>query len=488
MTPPADSRSLKLTAQPAVPSSSPAPGPGWLVGSDLALVLDRGGMVSDVQSAHDPGLVEEARAWIGQDWRGLVAPQHRDRMEQMLREAAERGVSTRRLLLHAGPGGTSLPLTCVVVRSNGLVVLATDQREVSALQARLTDAQQRLQRATRRADQLEARQQVLLDHGPEAALLVDATSRRVLEANAAAGTLLGVPVERVAGRPLATVLGVTVESDLRDFLAGVQVGGGTGASRFERRVAPQALRLDVRHLPEDSGGVFVVHATAEPGPDGRGPGSVPTAARVLSALPDPVVVTDGAGLVVVANSAFHRLVGLGQGHQIAGQGLQRWLGRPGADLGYILRELQDAGSVYLLETEIETEQGLRREVELGAGPLAVEDGRCWVFALREIGGRVPPRPREGTALALAVGQLTMLVGKITLKNLMRDTTVQMERHFIEAALAATSGNRTAAAAMLGVSRQSLYVKLRQYGLAAASPPPTPASTRRPRGSHRKSPR
>jgi DNA-binding NtrC family response regulator len=40
----------------------------------------------------------------------------------------------------------------------------------------------------------------------------------------------------------------------------------------------------------------------------------------------------------------------------------------------------------------------------------------------------------------------------------------VERHFVEAALELTGDNRTAAAELLGLSRQSLYTKLRRYNL------------------------
>jgi DNA-binding NtrC family response regulator len=40
----------------------------------------------------------------------------------------------------------------------------------------------------------------------------------------------------------------------------------------------------------------------------------------------------------------------------------------------------------------------------------------------------------------------------------------VERHFVEAALELTGDNRTAAAEVLGLSRQSLYLKLRRHRL------------------------
>jgi DNA-binding NtrC family response regulator len=45
-----------------------------------------------------------------------------------------------------------------------------------------------------------------------------------------------------------------------------------------------------------------------------------------------------------------------------------------------------------------------------------------------------------------------------------ETTDVVEKMCIETAVELTRNNRVAAAEMLGLSRQSLYVKLRKYGL------------------------
>ena len=63
-----------------------------------------------------------------------------------------------------------------------------------------------------------------------------------------------------------------------------------------------------------------------------------------------------------------------------------------------------------------------------------------------------------------VEQFTDLVGRVPLKNLVRETTDLIERLCIEAALELTRDNRASAADMLGLSRQGLYAKLRRYGL------------------------
>jgi len=61
-------------------------------------------------------------------------------------------------------------------------------------------------------------------------------------------------------------------------------------------------------------------------------------------------------------------------------------------------------------------------------------------------------------------ELSQLVGRRPLKDIVGDTVDTIERMCIEAALELTHNNRASAAEMLGLSRQSLYVKLRRFGV------------------------
>jgi DNA-binding NtrC family response regulator len=67
-------------------------------------------------------------------------------------------------------------------------------------------------------------------------------------------------------------------------------------------------------------------------------------------------------------------------------------------------------------------------------------------------------------LPVWVAQFTDRVGSAPLKDLVRESTDLIERLCIEAALKLTNGNRASAAELLGLSRQSLYVKLARYGI------------------------
>ena len=61
--------------------------------------------------------------------------------------------------------------------------------------------------------------------------------------------------------------------------------------------------------------------------------------------------------------------------------------------------------------------------------------------------------------------MSELVGKMPLKEIVGETTDVIEKMCIESALILTANNRASAAEMLGLSRQSLYVKLRRFKIS-----------------------
>ncbi|MGL4406058.1 MAG: helix-turn-helix domain-containing protein, partial [Notoacmeibacter sp.] len=64
----------------------------------------------------------------------------------------------------------------------------------------------------------------------------------------------------------------------------------------------------------------------------------------------------------------------------------------------------------------------------------------------------------------AATDFAAMVGRVPLKDLIRDAADVIEKMCIEAALKQTNNNRASASDLLGLSRQSLYMKLKRYGL------------------------
>ena len=90
--------------------------------------------------------------------------------------------------------------------------------------------------------------------------------------------------------------------------------------------------------------------------------------------------------------------------------------------------------------------------------------------MRHVGRRLQPgAARRAQVLPRSVEQLTQLVGRMPLKDhgAARSTDLIEKPAASRQPCSSPSGNRASAAEMLGLSRQSLYVKLRRYGIADA---------------------
>ena len=90
----------------------------------------------------------------------------------------------------------------------------------------------------------------------------------------------------------------------------------------------------------------------------------------------------------------------------------------------------------------------------------LKNGVAWPEAL----SRQNKDKRIDKKLVRSSQELSMLVGKVPLKDILAETTDLIEQLCIKAALDLTKDNRVSASEILGLSRQSLYIKLRKYGL------------------------
>ena len=131
----------------------------------------------------------------------------------------------------------------------------------------------------------------------------------------------------------------------------------------------------------------------------------------------------------------------------------------------VLASLRQSGSVKLFATLLRGAYGATAEVELSAIALSDGDRQDLGFAIRNVEKRLSAVTPSARELPRSVAQLTEMIGRVPLRDLVRETTDVIEKLSIEAALELTGGNRASAADMLGLSRQSLYVKLRRFGLA-----------------------
>ena len=421
--------------------------------------------------------LDDSDTWIGRPIAATVAPDSRGKVEHLLRDAANTAETRWRHVNHLASDGRSVPVLycCVHLDDDGrLMAFGRDLRAMSDLQQRLVNAQQSMERDYSRLRDVEMRYRLLFQMSSEAVLILDSTRHRIAEANPAARAVFGVEVGDLAGLSVAKLFESDSMPAVNAHLASVL--DGARGDEIRVRTAQGGHEVALRASLFQQGGDTMFLMRVAPPAQAAVPATLPDVKlkllRAVENAPDGFVVTDSEGEITTANAAFLEMAELSREEQARGQPLDQWIGESGVDFDVMMANLRSRGAVRFFSTVLRGERGLNTEVEISA--VAVRNGGqpTFGFAIRNIGARMvtqAPTAAAPARLHRSVEQLTELIGRVPLKELVREATEVIERLCIEAALDLTGDNRASAAEMLGLSRQSLYVKLRRYGMGDLSP-------------------
>lgn len=438
--------------------------------ADITLLLDKSGVVLNVVLGLEDLAVLGVADWVGKPWLDTVTEESKDKLRELLKS---RGGKSRkwRQVNHPVAGAQDIPMSYGVMSAGQpglLVAMGRDLRPTAALQQRLLEAQQAFENDYARLRQLDARYHLLFQTTGEAVVVVDALSGEISEVNPVALRLLELGERKTVGRPVQELVPAGMSRSLQAVIDAARTTGraepvdiafGKGSDRQEFRVSGSLFRQEesayvLLRLTSPSGGAG--QASGDPGGQRLG--------GLVERLPDCFVVTDPAGRLTAANRAFLDAAQLGTFEQARGQPLDRWVGQSPVDLRVLLNSLQQHGSVRLFASTVRGELGFETPVEISAVASLSGEEPCLAFVIRDVHRPATRDTTRTAALSRPVEQLTELIGRVSLKDLVRESTDMIERLCIEAALELTGDNRASAAEMLGLSRQSLYIKLRRHGL------------------------
>jgi transcriptional regulator PpsR len=443
--------------------------------ADIALILDYDGVIRDVSISSDE-LAEDLTGytrWIGKRWTDTLTEDSQPKADALLADALSQVEPHWRHLNQIATGG-DVPLLYVAIRASSsgpIVAFGRDLRGVSALQRQLINAQQSMERDYARIRHVEARYRLLFQMASDAVMIVDCASRKVLDSNPTALRLFAEAAEPGQTLPGTAIFMPESARSVELLLSGVQASGRTDDVhvRFSRGAKEAVVFASL--FRDDGGTAFIIRIVTENSDHTAAP--MPKVQskllKLMESAPDGFVVTGTDGRIITANVMFLELAQLPTEAQAHAQPLDRWLGRSSVELEILTANLRHHGSIRLFATAIRGELGATAAVEVSAVTVMNGGQPCFGFVIRETGRRPRREPETERALPRSIEHMTELVGRVALKELVREATDVIERLSIEAALHLSGDNRASAAEMLGLSRQSLYVKLRRYGLGDPAP-------------------
>ena len=438
--------------------------------ADISLTLNRDGVIQSIAFGNPDLRSPSLESWVGKNWLDVVTSESRPKIQALLQDANETSLSRFRQINVPSPGSADLPLLCATLKvgSTGqIIALARDLREISLLQQRLVDAQQAIERDYTRLRQLETRYRVLFEMASEAVIILDANTFKVIEANPRAADLLGDSVKKLSGRLLMDYLTKGDRIQVQSLLSKVAYTS-TVAELNTSILSGQEVYLSAAPFRNENRSLILV-TLKRSGElvDRHDSNAQSLVIQALENAPDGFIVTNSAGKILTANQAFLRLIMSDKLEQILNEPLDRWLERSSVDLRVMLSNLHEKGSIKLFATSIRDSFGTLHPVEISAVSVPYPHA-CLGFTIREVGSRIRSKIQPEESITRSSEELTQLVGRLPLKEIINETTDLIEQLCIKAALDLTRGNRVSASEMLGLSRQSLYIKLRKYDLSDQS--------------------
>ena len=350
--------------------------------------------------------------------------------------------------------------------SGKVLMMGRDLRAIAEMQQQLVTAQMTLEKDYEARREHDMQFRVLMASIDDAMVFVSLPSGVIRDCNPAARVLLGKHGGDLVGVSLDQVLedGDKNKGGMMDRLIGLANDNATAQMTVKARSPSRVVSL--RPVQFRNGGdqamLCRIMTTA---PEVLKSDSLQSNLTGLYERgADAIVFVDTAGTILSANEAFLNLADVTHGKALKGRSIVGFLGRGSVDLNVMIENAARSGMMRAYTTRVTGEYGAERAVEVST--THVQTGADPVFALilRDI-SRVDNTRTETQQLGeVDVQSVIELIGSQSLRDIVAKTTDVVEKMCIETAVELTSNNRVAAAEMLGLSRQSLYVKLRKYDL------------------------
>lgn len=439
--------------------------------SDIALVVSAEGMIlSVVVNAHSDTF-GNLKHWEGRAVTEFLTRESAPKFEKAHEAYLLGEVPKKQLELnHSDNAVWQYPVRYTFHRfghENAALLLGRDLRPIAETQQQLVQAQIALEQGYEARREYDARYRVLLTHTKQAVVFVSVQSGRVEDANDAAGLLLGLSSEALKGSSFAQHFADRSTVELTESLMNATL------SEDEGRVTLTAGRTKASVLVHPvvfrAGGqrVLMCRMTTQATEAERTDTASDHALALFRSGSDAMLFMTPKGVMISVNESFMDLVGAAHLSDVVGRSLSDFLGRGQIDLSVLTEQRQRAGSMRIYSTRLVNELGARLAVEISATHLTDMDVPAIGCVIRDVSRTETARTASHPAATVPTEparNVMDLVGSASLKDIVAETTDVVEKMCIETAVELTSNNRVAAAEMLGLSRQSLYVKLRKYGL------------------------
>jgi transcriptional regulator PpsR len=439
------------------------------LGADVVMLVDRGSVISQIYLGSDDLADYGLAKTVGKRLQDCVTIESVSKIDSMLSAGTGHHPARGYQVNHRCSGRPDLPVSYSAYNAKDFpytIVVGRELRQQMIDQQRLIETQLELEADYRELKEAETRYRTAFKVATVAYVMLDGERRTILDANPAAASLLSSTAAPLSGKSIRDLFGKHERDRLADAIS-------------EARHSPNPVHLDDVSIAKGPAVSLTIRSYRENGITNvllalwpseqdheskrqRTEKPVGVATVELADLPEATVQTDTDGLVLAANTLFLDLIHAPSLAQVLGRNIASWFTGAAIDIRVLYTRLLDEprvrGFTSTLTDNLSAESAVSISARLNMANSTVQ---LVVVPQGNSGERLtipsPGMPDQAEGFS-------SLVGKVPLKDLMRESLDVIEKICIEAALDHTNNNRAYAAEILGLSRQSLYIKLRRHGL------------------------
>lgn len=350
---------------------------------------------------------------------------------------------------------------------NAVLLLGRDLRPIAETQQQLVQAQIALEQGYEQRREFDTRYRVVMGNVDDAVVFVSVQTGRIEDSNDKAAVLLGLKPESLMGATFASLFSDRSGAELTESLMNATLSEDAGPIAVRASRTRQTVHVHPIVFRAAGQRVLMCRLRGEETLAAQPDTSGLHAAALFRATSDAIVFMDMRGGMLSVNDAFLDLVGAAHLSDVVGASLSNYMARGQIDMNVLLENATKAGQVRVYSTRLVNDIGVRVPVEVSATRLDDAENPSVALIVRDVSRLEAVRKADGSQsnnLPDPGRNVMDLVGSASLKEIVAETTDVVEKMCIETAVNLTRNNRVAAAEMLGLSRQSLYVKLRKFGL------------------------
>lgn len=432
--------------------------------SDITIMADRTARVTWARAAAASGLSTRVSGWVGRPLAALFAPESWNKLEPRLFAGTEAPALE---LNHSEDAGHEFPVR-YTLRPFGMagdvLMMGRDLRPLAEVQQQLVLAHRAIGRDHEAQRELETRYRVLMEENSSPVLIVSVSSGRVVDLNSSAARLLGAPRNDLLNAPVAQEFEGRRRGELLETLTKYATSDSSGHLELNVRRTSQRVRVNSKMFRASGDRLLLCRISLSESAQTLQSDRGHMLENLFEKGIDGMVFLDASGVVKAANEAFLTLTDSHSQSVVIDRSFGDFLSRGAVDLKVLLDNVKRVGHLRHYRTRLNTDYMGEVAVEMSATHLQDHGKSLIAIVVRDSvlsDNIVWPTAGDGND---GLRNVMRLVGYSTLRDIVAETTEIIEKMCIEAALEMSGNNRAAAAELLSLSRQSLYVKLRKFGV------------------------